>query len=329
MIKVCVIGVYFGTLPNYFPLWIKSCEKNNTVDFIIVTDNNMDDLLPANVSVVSMSLQDMRILAEEKLQMEIALYTPFKCCDFKPVYGKIFEDYIRQYDYWGHCDFDLLFGDLRYFFDKYSLSEFDKFLPLGHLAFYKNTDECNDRYRIEPRKGNSYKTSFTTQGTTQFDELAGINAIYHENGFPFFRERVFVDVSRKWKRIKCAEDYVDPFDKNNNSYDKNYRYQLFAWNDGKIIRYFYQHGELRSEEFMYIHLKKRKFENIDDDLLSSDFFCISPNRFVAFSGDEQISKKKIQELNPNYGCIYEKIEGIFLKRLLSRIKRILNKTCGK
>ena len=38
--KVCVIGVYFGKLPEYFNLWLKSCEYNKDIDFLIVSDNN-------------------------------------------------------------------------------------------------------------------------------------------------------------------------------------------------------------------------------------------------------------------------------------------------
>ena len=80
---------------------------------------------------------------------------------------------------------------------------------------------------------------------------------------------------------------------------------------------------------MYIHLKKRRFENIDDNFLNSDCYYISPNQFVASCGNEQINKKMIQKLNPYHGCIYEIIEGILLRRLLARSKRIFNKTCGK
>lgn len=38
MNSICVIGVYFGSLKNYFSLYLKSCEFNQRIDFLIFTD---------------------------------------------------------------------------------------------------------------------------------------------------------------------------------------------------------------------------------------------------------------------------------------------------
>ena len=56
-LKICVIGVYFGTLPNYFPLWLKSCQKNPMVDFLVFSDQNVERL-PANVKIIPMTLRE-------------------------------------------------------------------------------------------------------------------------------------------------------------------------------------------------------------------------------------------------------------------------------
>ena len=120
MNKIGIIGVYFGKLPNYFPLWLKSCEHNRTIDFLIFTDQEIQ-FYPNNVKVHKISLPEMKQLAIKALGLDVSLERPYKCCDFKPVYGLIFEDYLKHYDYWGHCDFDLIFGDLASFFEKYHL----------------------------------------------------------------------------------------------------------------------------------------------------------------------------------------------------------------
>lgn len=320
MIRICVIGVYFGYFPNYFNLWLRSCELNPSVDFYIVTDNKVDSL-PVNVKIISMKLPDMKKMAEEKLGMEISLETPYKCCDYKPVYGLIFEDYIKEYDYWGHCDFDMLFGDLRYFFDKYQIEKYDKFLPLGHLSFFRNTDECNQRFRIEPKKGNSYKKSFTAAQTTQFDELGGINSIYVQEGFPFFKKRIFVDISINWDRIKCAEGYIDPLDSSMNSDDKNYRYQIFAWANGKVKRFYIEKDGTHEEEFAYIHVKKRKFKELDFDAKTAMCVYICPHKFVEADSKKKITKKHIQIFNHYYGRVYEYFESKFLRKVAARIKK--------
>ena len=158
--KVCVIGVYFGAFPNYFPLWLKSCENNPTVDFLLYTDQDLTDL-PSNVFNHKITLREMKTKAEQALGFEVSLDKPYKCCDFKIVYGLIFKEDVCKYDYWGHCDFDLVFGDLQEFFDEYQLMQYDKFLPLGHLSLFRNTEEVNQRYMC---KGSSkdYQTVFTS-----------------------------------------------------------------------------------------------------------------------------------------------------------------------
>jgi hypothetical protein len=33
---------------------------------------------------------------------------PYKICDWKPFYGHIFREYLVAYDFWGHCDMDII-----------------------------------------------------------------------------------------------------------------------------------------------------------------------------------------------------------------------------
>ena len=107
--KKCVIGVYFGTLPNYFKLWLRSCEHNKSISFYLFTDADLSAyVIPTNVRWITYSLEQMQKRASEVLGFEAALYSPYKCCDFKPLYGQIFSEYIQEFDYWGHCDFDLI-----------------------------------------------------------------------------------------------------------------------------------------------------------------------------------------------------------------------------
>ncbi len=313
MLNVCIIGVYFGKLPNYFSAWLKSCEYNRNVDFYLITDNDLQST-PSNVHVISMKLSEMKALAEKKLEMQIVLDTGFKCCDYKPVYGIIFEDYIKKYDYWGHCDFDMIFGNLTYFFDKYHLEQYDKFLPLGHLAFYRNTEECKKRYREIPQNGNSYQYSFSVPNTTQFDELGGINAIYVEKGYPFFKKRIFADISYGWKRIKLAEKYKD-------SDDVNYPYQLFYWEKGNAGRAYIQDGKLYYEPYMYIHIKKRKIKDVSFDIEVADAFYITSDELIIRDTNEAIDKALIKRLNPYRGAFYEWFEYKYLRRLRGRMAK--------
>lgn len=312
---VCVIGVYFGELPDYFPLWLRSCEKNEAVDFFVFTDAVVQNP-PHNVRIIPMTLAEMKAVAQEKLGMELVMDTPFKCCDYKPVFGLIFEDYVSQYDYWGHCDFDMIFGDIMHFLREYEVEKYDKFLPLGHLAFYRNTQECNQRYQLTPKAGNDYRYAFAQNRTTQFDELGGINAIYDEYGFPFFRKRIFADISVQWDRVKLAENYID-------SDDVNYPYQVFYWQDGKVFRGYLSNGKLCREEFIYIHIKKRKFALPEFECNDVRSFYICPHAFAQRPVDEVITKAVIQKYNCYHGGLYELLERVLLRKLKARCKKLL------
>lgn len=264
--RLCVIGVYFGKLPPYFELWLKTCRYNKTVDFLIFTDQYFVSTQD-NVKVISLTLEDFRSLACEKLKMDVTLDRAYKCCDFRPAYGIILQDYIRGYDYWGHCDFDMMFGDLQHFFDKENLYAYDKFLTLGHLSLYRNTTECNGRFMLEGSEKN-YEEIFTSPGSYAFDEVDGILKIYKKNGFPVFEERIFADISKIYRRLRLALD------------DKNYDDQVFYWEKGKVYRAFLDQNRIKTEEFIYIHFKKREFGKQPFDEAKAESFYLTTEGFV-------------------------------------------------
>ena len=310
--SVCVIAVYFGELPNYMPLWLRSCEMNPTVSFLLITDQQVKDV-PPNVRVVSIMLHQMKRMAEEKLGMKIALDTPYKCCDYKPVYGLIFEDYLEGVDYWGHADLDLLFGDLAGFFRKYDLAQYDKFLPLGHLAFYRNTDECNQRFRLTEGGENSFQTAFSKREVTQFDELGGMNGLYLKKGFPFFRERIFADISKSTTRLRLVENYPD-------AHEKNYPHQLFVWENGAVKRYYLENGTVRSEEFLYIHLKKRAFSPLAFDAKTAKCVYITPNALLEANGAPDGAA--IVKLNPYRGALWDQLQQKYRWRIKTKSEKM-------
>ncbi len=50
MQSILVIHMYFGPFPKSFGFWLKSCEENADVDFLIVTDNEVE-LKSKNIKV--------------------------------------------------------------------------------------------------------------------------------------------------------------------------------------------------------------------------------------------------------------------------------------
>lgn len=309
MEKICILSVYIGELPDTFPLWVKSVAANHTVDFMLISDKNVSNL-PKNLRVIKMTLPEIKCMAEHELGMGVTLETPYKLCDFKPVFGLIFRRYIKEhnYDYWGYCDLDLIFGDLRSFFKKYELNKYDKFLHQGHLALYRNTERINNAYKL-PGSYYNYKQVFTSNEAFVFDEYNRINGIFHYNHLPIFEEVIFANINPAFTRFKCCRI-------------NNYSKQLFYYEKGKIFRAFINHrGKIEKEEFIYIHLSGRKLNKVPDKVIKSEIFAITENGYYVLHDQPSVSiiNKYTKDQNPRI----EYIEGVInFKRRWLRISAL-------
>lgn len=316
MIKIAVISVYYGVLPPYYRLWFRSCEYNPTIDFYLVTDIQIDKL-PTNVQIIKLSLPEFRALAEKKLGLAVRIDAPYKLCDYKPMYGQILEDYLTGYDYWAHCDMDMIFGDLRKFFDEYELNKYDRFLHLGHLSLYRNTPQCKQYYKLSGSKCGGWEEVVTTPKNCLFDEWSGVYGIFHENQLSMFEKRIFADISMIYSRFRLALD------------DMNYDQQVFYWEEGHVYRSYWINGEEEREEFIYIHFKKRKFMKEEFDAALTRAFFIGPHGFAEKKCPIQVDD--VERINPFHGEKYEKKELKQLKQMeeKQRWKARINRLLGK
>ena len=143
MKRACFIIPYFGKLPNYFQLFLNSCAPNKKFDWLIITNDNREFSYPKNVKKIFMEWNDFKRFAQKKFKEKLALEYPGKLCDFKPTYGYLFEDLIRQYSYWGYCDIDTIMGNLDEQLPLSFLNKYDKIFSLGHMVLFKNSFEIN------------------------------------------------------------------------------------------------------------------------------------------------------------------------------------------
>lgn len=171
MTSIKLINVYFGDFPWYFPFFIKSCETNSSVDFIIFSDDSYLGKLPVNVTIVPFTMGRFNRLASEKLNINISVDFPYKLCDFKPAYGIIFSEYLKGYDFWGLCDLDIILGRIREFITPDLLSEYDVISTrhdyiTGWFLLFKNKKEINTLFM----KSADYIKVFTSNTHYCFDE---------------------------------------------------------------------------------------------------------------------------------------------------------------
>lgn len=317
MNKVVFICPYFGKLPiNQINLFLKCCSYNEKFNFLIITDDKTKFHYPKNVKFVYYSFEELKKMMQLKFDFKLNIQTPYKLCDFKPAYGYIFCDFIKEYEYWGYCDMsDMIFGDLSKFIDFNLINKYDKINYLGHLTLYKNTskvnkrifERCNDKYEL--------KNIFGNQENMAFDENMeyGINRIYSEKGYSSLRiDNMYSDIAPKYfvfREAKCDVNY-------NFYYPKN-RF-IYRWNKGKLYKVGLKNNMINEEEIGYCHYQKRKmnFENFDFNI---DEFLIVPNSFINYSGD--VKKDVFKKYTRNK--LYLQFFNLTYKNIVKRIKNKL------
>ncbi|MEC6909356.1 DUF6625 family protein [Photobacterium piscicola] len=140
--KSCLLIPYFGKLPEWTSFFLKSCSKNNNYDFYIITDDKRKFEEYDNVKFIYYTFDDYCKQIRKKLHLKDVIYNYYKLNDIKPFLYFIHNDIIENYNYWGYCDIDLVFGNLDSFFKKYQDDNFyaisthrDRFA--GHFSLFK------------------------------------------------------------------------------------------------------------------------------------------------------------------------------------------------
>jgi len=168
--QIVFLIVYMGNYPWYFPYFLHSCRYNPDIDFLIFTDNNAKLELPENVKIIPYSLEQFKAEASKALGFDVAIESGYKLCDFKPAYGFIFQDYIRDYDFWGYCDVDVIFGNIRTFMTDELLN--DDIISARHdyltgcFALYRNNPYMRELFK----QSKDYRKVFTNPRNFFFDE---------------------------------------------------------------------------------------------------------------------------------------------------------------
>lgn len=311
MKTIAFVIPYFGKLPGKgFELWLKSCEYNPTIDWLIFTDDHTQYYYPSNVKVKYCTFEDICQRIQACYDFEITLNRPYKLCEFKAAYGEIFEKELKGYDYWGMCDIDLIWGDIRVFLTDEILDKYDRIGNQGHLTLFKNNREVNLRYRTCVDGLLNYKVAFTNEQSFCFDE-SGLDAIYNALSIPYYCEVNFAHL-RKYD----AGFFLDL--KPESESWKNHR-QIFLWENGSIIRY-YLHGErLEEETYMYCHFWCRPMSykiSIDGEkskfLIYSDVVC-------NFTGD--VDCKLVKKYGKPHRIAFW-VKTIWINRKKITVKRI-------
>lgn len=185
MKKAIIISCYMGRLPSNINLWIESCSYNKEYDFLLVTNDEVTLEIPDNLIVLKMTLPELKEKVQELFDFKIYLDSPYKICDYKPIFGKIFKEYTSKYEFWGHCDLDMIFGKISDFYNNDIFEKYDRIGSYGHLILYRNNEKINSLYLLKGAPF-TYKKVFSSQYNYGYDESYGYNIICKYNGIKWF-----------------------------------------------------------------------------------------------------------------------------------------------
>lgn len=301
MKSIAIIIPYIGKLRPDFPFWLQSVKNNDTIDFFLFTDALVENP-PENLHVIESSFEEINSRFQKIFDFKICIKSPYKYCDLKPSYGEAFHDILQGYDFWGHTDMDIVYGDLRKFLTDRILDQNDKIYGLGHFSLYRNTPSINSLYRKVPCP--SYKQVFSFSEGCAFDEYYGIARYFDETlhnrfyqAYPFddidCTKGVFVAQMRR-KELSTKEHFI------------------YSYENGNLFRISIEHGRVVKDEIMYAHFQKR---NMSVATETFERFLIIPNRFIDFKDDVTIE----DVINLSKGKVYT------IKRLKLLRDRFRNK----
>lgn len=280
MSRIAILIPYFGLFPSWFDLFVESVRANSTIDFHVFTDNELES--SGNIRATTVSFAEYREYASRKLGLSLEFIESYKLCDLRVCMGRIHEDLLAGYDFYGYCDVDLVFGKIRDFYTEEILDRYDVFSThahrlSGHLTLFRNTDRNRNLYK----KIENWKEALASPDMQLLDEVA-LYKVYTKswldlldkkhrlkrrlsrhlcpllNGFDGYYDAVNSRL-RTWKsrRLYLTEQYTTPFFSRPWIHGEKAEDQPRTW--------FYQNGDVTnsqdSEERKFLYLHFMNFKN--------------------------------------------------------------------
>ena len=262
--RIAIIVTWFGKLPPYFDAWLKSAEKNKEIDFYCFFDQSFITK-SKNIHLIKTTMQDEINRISKAINEKIVINNSYKFCDLRPSFGLGYAEYLKDYEFWGYCDIDLVFGHISNFLTDEVLDEYDRFYEYGHLSIFRNNDEMNDLYKY-PGCIYSKNEIFRKSVKCTPEEHWGINRIMENNSFKWYRKNDFADFYLPYQTLLIN---------NGTNYDK----QIFYWENGKAYMAYELNGKMNKRELVYIHWQKRK-PVMNFVAQKTNYFYITSNELI-------------------------------------------------
>jgi hypothetical protein len=162
--------------PPYFEHFLGTFRENEAADLKIFTNipfkkykiyENKNNILFYKLNIFQLT----RLLSKGiGIYLNPFNFKPYKLCDFKPTFGLVFAEYLRNYEFWGYCDADMLVGKFSHFFTHKNLEGYDLITASkgnpGYMTLYRNSEKTNTLFQKSP----DCKMVFKSDKNYRFDE---------------------------------------------------------------------------------------------------------------------------------------------------------------
>lgn len=308
MKTIALVVPYFGKIPAFYWVWRITALQNETIDFLVFTD---DDTIHSegNIHVYQMSWTEMQNKIRAVFDFPVCIEQPYKLCEYKPSFGIIFDEQLKNYDFWGYCDIDMVLGDIRSFLTEDILSTYERCGYLGHISLFKNCEKMNNLYRYMEKGGYpaiNYTDCYRSNAAYYFDEYGGmyvkclLNKIkvynHYERRDPMVGRRKFY-----WRNTEDESQFV------------------VLWEEGNLYAI---HKNVK-QKIMYAHFFRRGF-SIDAIPYEVKTIVIMPGCVCFNQAVEEkcfeISEKRTYRLSYMINTLMKAVKRDGIKRIFEKKK---------
>lgn len=283
-----LIVPYFGQWPFWFDFFLLSCRHNPSIQWLLISNNPPPEHLPANIEYQEISFADYSSSVSQKLDVKFAPAHPYKLCDLKPMYGFLHQDELQDYDFWGFCDVDVIFGNLRDFFTP-KLLEYDVISChttriSGHLALFRNLPKLREAFRCV----DNWEDIISDETNQRFDEKAFSKLFIRYKNFPTWVRKYIPGYNRLGVKSSFIERHSTPDCR-------------IDWEDGSRIfpsEWYWNNGTLTNNNskntFMYFHFLYWKQYFWKTDYRDESGF-LKPGNAQTFAVDANVKNFKMNQ----------------------------------
>ncbi|OGR28267.1 MAG: hypothetical protein A2277_18840 [Desulfobacterales bacterium RIFOXYA12_FULL_46_15] len=284
MVSGAFLILYLGKLPPYFQYWAKSCEPNHGQFHWFVYNDRIDQKKEYNraVTLVPYSFKSLCSDLDSILHIHLPPQNTRVVCDCRiMLYAfRKDEDQLRQYDFVGYSDLDVVYGDISRFLPEnpgqYSLITAADNRPCGPFTLFnrKYLETVLKDNRIKKRLEQNFKNNLNTVPGIQdegsaFKPMSGNSTkdkiAEHLNFAHLDESEELVEIAKAYAPVFCKATPLQPamgrwF---------NHRKAFAVWDNGRLyVRDVWGHQK-EGAVFHFSRFKNRSRFRITSDALGT------------------------------------------------------------